>query len=80
MAERVSTTNTSANATILMASALNVAEFQMKSARTLAEALSKEMQAIHGGSWRFDIDHEEGFALISRRTEREVQPMRGNAI
>lgn len=80
MAERVSTTIGSANATILMASALNVAEFQMKSVHTLAEALSKEMKAIHGGNWRINIDHEEGFALISRRTEPEAQPMRGSAI
>lgn len=44
----------------------------MKRIQEDADAIATAMALLHGGDWRVQIDHDEGFLLIVRRGRRQT--------
>lgn len=78
MATHVNSTTMPGVAAALMAEATARAEGKMKSIRVLADVLAEQMAAVHGGSIRIKINHEDGFIVIRRLRDKPMtRPERG---
>ncbi len=40
------------------------AENKADEIKVLCQKLAAAMQSIHGGTWRFDVNHEIGWAMV----------------
>lgn len=64
MAAHANSTTVPTIATALAMQADAVSKTKIKTVQNLAGVLATLMQDIHGGSWRVDISHEAGTALV----------------
>ena len=63
----------------ILANAVVSANNSIFNVQVFTEALRDMLQRTHGGRWRIQIEHEDGFVLIARRGDRDIAKPRSEA-
>jgi hypothetical protein len=58
----------------LLTDAVEIADRAKARLAHTANALARQMQEMHGGDWRVEIDHQAGFVLVAPRIETAIEP------
>ncbi|RJG46645.1 hypothetical protein [Mesorhizobium sp. DCY119] len=58
----------------LLTDAVETADRAKSRVTHTANTLARQMQEMHGGIWRVEIDHQAGFVLVAPRIETAIKP------